>query len=79
MDEAPGGPARDGMRPPLPRRAWKGDVMDVGSDGKREPRGGAGRVPMDFVGMQISVDDRPDGEEAGQKTRAQQAHPQLSS
>ena len=34
---------------------------------------------MDFVGMQISVDDRPDGEEAGQKTRAQQAHPQLSS
>ena len=65
MDEAPGGPARDGM--------------GVGSDGKRETRGGTGRVPMDFVGMQVSVDDRPDGEEAGQKTRAQQAHPQLSS
>ena len=32
---------------------------------------------MDFVEMQVSVDDRPDREEAGQKTRTQQAHPQF--
>ena len=53
--------------------------MGVGIDGKRETRRGTGRVLMDFVGMQISVGDRPDGEEACQKTRNQQAHPQSSS
>ena len=78
MDEAPGGPARDGMRLPLPQRVWKEDVMGVGIDGKRETRRGTGRVLMDFVEMQVSVDDRPDREEAGQKTRTQQAHPQFS-
>ena len=49
------------------------------ADHTRSAESGPGRVLMDFVGMQVSVDDRPHGEEAGQKTRAQQAHPQLSS